>query len=50
MLSQWRHAENDGWTDIDYNLGLPPYEGAALDDPDRNWGVNAEWSVHLSEV
>jgi hypothetical protein len=30
MPSKWRHARNSGWTDVDYDFGLPPSERAAL--------------------
>ena len=30
MPSKWRHAKNDGWTDVDYDFGLPPSERSTL--------------------
>jgi hypothetical protein len=30
MASKWNHPKNDGWTDVDYDFGLPLSERAAL--------------------
>lgn len=30
MPRKWRHPTNDGWSDIEYDFGLPRPEGEAL--------------------